>query len=443
MKFIKSLASFIAKTFIDFSTVITSWEGVKSVYRVSLYRNAAYLILSTAVLALLGFTFWAIVARYYSPEDVGLASAAISAICLLGVFANIGLGYGLIRFLPQSDDDVSNMINLCLSIGGLASIVVASIFLSGLTFWSPSLLFITDNVVYITIFVLFTLIHTLSILTDDAFVAKRRAGFILARNLIFNLLKLPLPILLSAFFHSFGIFSSWGISLAVAFLVSFFLFLPQAQPGYRPFFGFKSKALKKLLQFSFVNYLSVLLWSAPAYLLPLIIVNLLGAEANAYFYIAWSVGGMLFVIPSSVSTSLFAEGSSEVERLGLNIWRSLRMILIIIVPAIVLALIFADKLLLLIGPSYSENGTTLLRLLAISTFPLAINVVYLSVKRVEKKPKVIIGLTLIMALLTLGLSFLLLPRLQINGVGVAWIISQSIIALIVGIDWFFKRLLTR
>jgi O-antigen/teichoic acid export membrane protein len=186
-----------------------------------------------------------------------------------------------------------------------------------------------------------------------------------------------------------------------------------------------------MLHFSFGNYLSVLFWTAPGLVLPIMVVNLLGAQLNAYFFIAWAVGGVLSVIPSAASISLFAEGSYEEERLGINIWRSLKMILLLLVPAVVLVLAFADKLLLLFGIAYAENATTLVRILAISSLPLAINIVYLAIKRVEKKLKVIVSLTAFLAVVTLGLAYLLLPQMGINGAGIAWLISQAVIALVI------------
>jgi O-antigen/teichoic acid export membrane protein len=73
----------------------------------------------------------------------------------------------------------------------------------------------------------------------------------------------------------------------------------------------------------------------------------------------------------------------------------------------------------------------LLRLLTISAIPQAINVVYLDIKRVEKKLKIIVCLTAFTALMTTGLSYWLLPRMGFNGTGIAWLTSQGVIALLI------------
>ena len=419
----------------EVASVATSKERLKKLWHIPLYSNAVYLMIAQVTAALLGFAFWVIVARSYSPVDVGLASALIAAMGLLVLFSRLGMGWGLIRFLPHSGKNANSMVNTVFVTGILTSTAVTFIFVAGLGFWSPALLFVRHNPVYLAAFVIFTIASTLSILVDHTFIASRRASFTLAKGFIFNLLKLPLPIMLAVFFHSFGIFASWGISLCVALLLSFFLFLPRVQPSYRPRFTISRGVVNEMVHFSFANYIGTLLWVAPGMLLPLIVVNLLGAEPNAYFYIASALGGGLTMIPSTLSMSLFAEGSYEEERLGLNIRRSLKVISLTLLPAVILILAIADKLLLLFGSSYAENATTLLRIMAISALPLSVNIVYLAIKRVEKKLKVIIGLSAVAAVVTLGLTYLLLPRMGINGAGLAMLGSHSTIALVIIASW--------
>lgn len=217
--------------------------------------------------------------------------------------------------------------------------------------------------------------------------------------------------------------------MAVSLLIGIFLFLPRVQLGYRPFFNINRKVVNDVVHFSFPNYIGDIFWYTPAFILPIIVVNLLGPESNAYFYVAWGIGNMLTMIPSATSISLFAEGSYEEEKLEQNAWRSLKMISLILVPVVILVLAFAGKLLLLFGGLYSQNATALLRLLAVSALPFAINAVYLGTKRAEKKLKVVICLTAFVGALTVGLSFLLLSRMGITGAGIAWLISQGVVAL--------------
>jgi len=75
-------------------------DKIRGFLRISLYRNAAYLLMTSGTNSLAGFVFWAMAARLYPAEGVGLASAAISAMGLLALLSTLGMDYGLIRFLP-------------------------------------------------------------------------------------------------------------------------------------------------------------------------------------------------------------------------------------------------------------------------------------------------------------------------------------------------------
>jgi O-antigen/teichoic acid export membrane protein len=198
------------------------------------------------------------------------------------------------------------------------------------------------------------------------------------------------------------------------------------------------KEISEILHFSFYNYLGDLFWNLPGLVLPIIIINLLGAESNAYFYIAWAMSGILIMIPASVATSLLAEGSHDEVQLKNNIRRSIRIMAIILVPAVILVWFLADKLLLLYGGQYADKATDLLRWLAVAVFPLTINMVYFGIKRVQKNVKPVIILAVCMAVITILSSYLLLPKFGINGVGISWLFGQSVIAF-VAICWDVGR----
>lgn len=426
---ITNLASFIKETFIGAFKALTSKERLKSLYGVSLYRNAVYLMLNSVAVAVTGFVFWMLAARLYSTEAVGLGSATIAAASLLALLSTLGLDYGLIRFLPGSGEKSSALLNSCFTISGLVSIVVALIFLAGLGVWSPALLPIREHPIFFITFVIFTASATVNNLANRSFIAERKAGFALAQSLIGSLLRFIPLVVLAAFFHTFGIFASWGLGALIALPVGVFLFLPRVQAGYHPFLAIRKKVISEMAHFSSLNYIAALLWSAPALVLPLMVVNLLGAEANAYFYIGWSIGGILSLVPMAISFSLFAEGSHSEEKLKQEVKRSLRLILLILIPAIPIILLLGGKILLLFGKTYAENATKLLWIVALSALPLSLNYIYFSIKRVEMKLKGVVGLSGFIAIATLALAYVLLPQIGILGAGVAWLVSQGIAAL--------------
>jgi len=408
--------------------VITSREKLEQVTTTPLYSNAFYLMLTTAVMALLGFFFWMIVARFYTEAEVGFGSAIISAISLLSIISMVGLNVSLVRFLPHADKP-QDLINSCYTLSGLISLVIAGIFLAGLGFWSPALAFVNQNAIFASAFIVFTILWTLLNLLTFTFIARRRAGFVLLKNTIFSVLRLPLPIPFVLFFHAFGIIASWGIAVAVAVAVSVFLFLPKVQDSYKPVPTLRLSLFKDMWRYSSGNYLANLFMASPALILPLMVVNMLGAEQNAYFYIGWMMATLLFSIPLAVSQSLFAEGSHFEDKLKEDVTRSLKFTYLLLVPSVIVLILAGKWLLLAFGQSYSLNALHLLWVMSLSSLPLALSYIYTGILRVTGRIKELTAIWGFIALSVLLASYLIMPVTGIIGAGYAWLGAQTIVAV--------------
>jgi O-antigen/teichoic acid export membrane protein len=407
-------------------------QGLKSLYGVSLYRNAVYLVVGAAVTNITGFAFWIIAARFYPAEAVGLGSAIISALGLLAIFSELGLGIGLVRFLPGAGKDGNDMMNRCFTLSGLASVAVALIFLAGLRFWSPALLVVRQHPIFFTAFVVFAVATTIQLLVGDVFLAKLNTKFIVIGGVIAGSSRIALVLVFAMFFASaFGIFVSTGLATAIALLFAAFWFLPKVQNGYRPLPKIEKRVLSELSHYAAGNYVARILLQLTTYVLPLVVLNTLGAEINAYFYIAWTVAVIFQFIPSSIFNSLFAEGSNDEASLRTNTAKSLKLTFLLLLPLTLLILIIAEKLLLLFGQAYADNAALLLRIMIVAAIPWGINYLYVSIERVRKNIKGIITVTAVAACLSLGLSCLLMLRMGLAGVGIGYAAGQAIVAIAV------------
>jgi O-antigen/teichoic acid export membrane protein len=401
-------------------------------YNTSLYKNAFFLMANTFLASILGFIFWIAAARFYAPADVGLAVAMISAANLLAVLSNLGFNFSVIKFLPKVKD-FNRLANSCLTSVAVASFFLATAFLFFLSIFSPALLFVRENLIFAFAFLAFTMVWAISPLIDHIFVARRKSKWVLIRNTTFNVLKTPLAICFAAFSGAFGIFASWGIAMGISSGVALLFFIPRSLPRFRPMLTINRMIIKEMLHFSLGNYAAHLLYLAPGLLLPLMVLNLLGAQSNAYFYVAFMIAELLFIIPTAVSQSMFAEGSSRGERVGEYVGRSLRMIYSLMIPAIIVILILGDKLLLLFGSEYSGQGSGLLILFALSGMFLGVNLTYMTLLRLEKKVGEIIAISGFLALGILGLSyFLLIGTWGIVAVGYSWLAIHGIISVYAG-----------
>jgi len=420
-----------SKSIVGYIRRAISKEFLKHHLSISLYRNSYSLVMAGIVTSALGLLFWVIAARLYSPEDVGLASATISAVILLSSIAYLGLGIGLIRFIPSAGERSISLINSSLTVAGLTSLVVSAIFIGGVGLWSPALSYLQERPIYAILFLVFTLVWTLSHLVDETFISKRAAHFTLIKNAISSVLKIILLLVPVFFMGAISIFLSAAMGMMVGVLISLLFFLPLIFKRYLPIPTLRRDLIRRIIPYSLGNYIGLLLWGLPAMIYPLIVVNALGAEATAYFYIAWAIASIVFMIPIAISFSVLAEGSYYEELLIPSIRKSLLLCTVILVPSILILCALGSKLLLLFGATYSQESLTLLIVLAFSSLPLMVNQFYITVNRVRKNIKMVAIVSGIIAFLCLSLGYILMLRFGITGVGIGFLAAQIIVAVTV------------
>lgn len=417
-------------------------ENIASLFRLSLYRNAIFLMLNSAMYGLTGFFFWILAARLYSPAVVGLASSVISSIGLLSLLSTLGLDYGLLRFLPTAGELTADMINTCFTIVGIITLLTSVVYVAGLSIWAPALLPIRNNLLYFISFVVFALANSLQLLNNQCFIAARQSRFAMIQGWIIAWLRFLPLVLLATAYPQFGIVAAWGLCVVLSVTIAINFFHPIAYPGNRPIFTIKKDVINRLLHFSFANYVGNIFWMLPSLILPIMVVNRLGAEQNAYFYVSWATFSMVYGIPMAISLSLLAEASHDEAKLVLEMKRSLKLIFLLLTPVVIALLFLSRTFLQFFGKAYSDNALQLLWILVVSAIPMSLNFVYITVRQVEKKMASVIFLSGLLTLSILVSSFFLLPAMGIKGAGLGVLASQSMAALFT-IPYLWRRLYQR
>jgi O-antigen/teichoic acid export membrane protein len=399
-------------------------------WRSSLHTNSFYLMAANVAHAAFGFVFWTAAARLYEPREVGLAAAAVSAVGMLSMLATLGLDHAMIRFVPSAPDP-QKIVSSSLTLGVVAALLLGLGFLAGLGLWSPALLPLRESPLLVAGFIGATVCAATVGLLSSVFLACRRAGLGLVQSSVFNVVRVVLAVVLAAGQHAVGLVGAWALGLAAAAAWGLTGGLSRAAGAggrFRPML--RREAINDMTHYAFANYVATVLWSAPAFLLPLLVANLAGLEAAAYFYIATAVGGLVAMIPWAFSSSLFAHGSHDEGKLMRYTLDSGRAILLMLVPAVGALLLLGDEVLLLFGRAYSQEGAQLLQLLALSTVPLAVNFLFFGVRRVQRRMAGVVASTLWILIVTMGLSVLLLPSMGLVGAGVSWLAAQGSVATV-------------
>lgn len=401
--------------------------GLK-LYNDTLYRNSTFLMLSMLLNAGSGFIFWIFTARLYHDVQVGLATALISVITFIMNVSNLGLNYSVIRFLPKSHKKNELLSSIFLVIS-MAAILCSLIFLFFLHVFSPKLLFIRHDVFIALLFVFFTILVSVDYEMESVFIGLRAGQFVLFKTILVAVLKLSLP----NFFISYGaagIFISWSLATASALIVSFYILIKKYNFAFTSLI--KREKLLTLVTFSSANFYVGLLGIAPSFVLPILITNTISPEVTAYFYIAFMIASLLYMIPYTVTQSLFAEGSHDEKDFFEHIKKSIRLIGLVLIPAIIGLFLLSKYILLIFGNAYSAEGTLFLQLLTIGAIPITINYICLTYVNLKRK----LGALLIIN--TIGIGFILifsylLRSYSLPGVAFAWLLGHILKNIMYGL----------
>ena len=400
-------------------------KGYSQILSDPLYRNSMLNMASTAILGGLGFLFWIIIARLYKTENVGIATTLISVMALLSSFTSLGLNVSLNRYLPKSANK-SELINSSFIIVTIATVFVSVIFFLGLQTFSPQLLFLRSNLLYIVSFTIFVVFCSWNTLVESTFMAFRAAGSILIKNVIISVLKLLVPFALTAF-GVYGIFASTSLALSLGVLVSLLILIFNFK--IRPSLSVNISLIKKTGAYSFANYLAGFLLSMPSLVLPIVILDVLSAKFTAYYYIASMIRNILLIIPLATTQALLTEGSYDEAELKKHVKKAIVTTLLILVPATVVIFFGSSTLLQLFGKNYATDAAQFLQLYSVSTIFTAILLLASAIMNIKHQIKSLIVLNVIAAICTLGMSCAFLPG-NLLGIGWGWLLGQVLTGIV-------------
>jgi O-antigen/teichoic acid export membrane protein len=388
-------------------------------------RNALFLISTYSANALIGFFFWTVAARLFSPDDVGKATSLISAGFLVAQLSGLGLGIGLMRFLSEEQDKVK-LINSTASVTLGMSLLLSCGFLLGINLWSPGLSFIYGDCLDLAAFVLFSAVFALNTLFSQVFIALCTAQYALYQSLIFAAKIAVLFLMLTCGY--LGVFISFTAGVMISCMAAVLL-LRNISPQYLPRIAADISSLNKMMRFSLGNYTGDTFKTLTGFVAPLIIINLLGPAMSAYFYIGWMVAGIFFNICYAINFTLATVGAHEPVNIRWQTIKSVRFVTLILVPSVILMYFLGGFLLSFFGKQYSEEALWLLRILSIASLPLAVNEIFIAVCRIRKRIKPVIIIYGTISFFTLIAGSMLTQVMGLVGIGIAFLTAQTATAL--------------
>jgi len=397
-----------------------------------LYRNAYALMVSTAATSALGMLYWILAARYYPPNVVGLNAAAVSMLTFLAAVAQGPSMSAMLRYIPVAGSDTKRLVLWAYLSSTLLALLVGGGFLLTIDFWSPLLDFLGQDIWLALWFLLGVVGWCIFALQDNVLTGLRETIFVPIENIPYAVVKIGMLIVIATSFTAYGILASWTLPMVLTLLpVNYLIFrtlIPRHQKTHK-----EERLAYSPRQISFYiagNYIALIFQTMVMRLLPVMVTNVAGATSSAYFFLPFTIATSLRLIIANMSTSLTVELAAHSHQLSAYSYRFLIHTTAIIIPPVIMLWIGGPYILHFSGPGYAEEGTQLIRLLALSAFPNVIILLHLGVARAQHRTSEAIFRQFALCVLTLGLSYYLLGIYGITGVGVAVLVSDSLVALV-------------
>jgi O-antigen/teichoic acid export membrane protein len=409
-------------------------ERVRAHASDQLLRSAYSLMVNVAVTTLLGVVFWVAAARLYDAESVGRDAALIAAMMELSVICQVNLVNGITRFLPALERGTARALLGAYSVTGGAALAVGTAFVLIAPVASDQFAFLSENPAMGALYVLAQVLWTWFALQDAALTAMRRAPWVPVENGVFGLLKiaaLPVALTLGA---AHGVFLAFVLPAIVLLIpVNVFLFrtaIPEHLRRHRSSGSlFRRLGRRRLVGFMAQDWGASVLSHASATALPVVVVALLGASANAYFYIPYTIVVAFTMLFYGACTSLVVEGALAEDRVRALAARIARLYAAIVVPGTVVLVASAPLILLPFGADYAREGAPVLRILAVGALFRSATLLYVAIARLQGKGGRILAVHATEAVLMLVGAIVLAGPLGLEGVALGWVGAMGVAQL--------------
>jgi O-antigen/teichoic acid export membrane protein len=326
--------------------------------------NSGALAIGTLATAGLGFVYWWLAARMFSPEVIGNASALLSLMGLVALLGEAGLGTLLMGELVRHPGREPGLIAATAVVGVPLAVGAAVLFVIGeaLLINSPGPI---DGWFERAAFIFGCGLTTLSILGDQAFVATLRSSGKMIRQVLFSTLKLLLIVAAIAIGSASiptivltwlaGLLASWiGVNLLT-------------RGGARRLVGPPDfQLLHTLRKKVFDHYLLDVALQAPSLIMPSLVLVLLSPTKNAAFVSVWMLVSIVSLIPAAMASVLFPVVRASPQQSAHNILVSLTTSLLFSLACAACIFTYSREMLAFFNPAYPEIAGSSLRFLGFS-----------------------------------------------------------------------------
>ncbi len=385
--------------------------------------NALALMAATGITAVVGLAFWAVAARL-PPAEVGRASAVISTATMLSQLSSSNVGVLFGRVLASAGARSRSLV-----LGGYGIAVALSLALgAGFVLVIPNQLL--EGTAERVTFPLFVALLSLFSLQDWVLTGIRGSVWVPVEQLCFAVGKLGLLLLFSAWALQNGIVLSWMLPCLLAVLVVNTVLMGRTLPRRTAAASGASDMPDRrgLARIFLAEYATGAVMYVVPLTLPLLVVTVLGTEANAYYALPWLISESLGLLIWNISSSYLVEAAHDSRRIAALMARTIRLIALVAVPGVAVVVVAAPWILAVLGPEYAAQGTPVLRLMVLAVPFSIVSTLYVAICRLRLQMARVVAVEAGIAVLVVGFALALIGPLGIAGVGLGYLVAELVVA---------------
>ncbi len=331
--------------------------------------NSALMFTTTVLMAAGGALFWVVAARVQSPENVGLAGSLVSAGDAIALFAQLGLNITLMRILPTSERKAADVTTAAVLIA-FAGAVLALAYSLLLPWASPRLHEVLLSPGAVVVYSVLVGATALNVLTDSIFLSINRVrSYLWLNGVLLGVTKCALPLLLAGV-GALGLYGSVGGAVLLCAAVSM-VAIYRHVPG-RRLVG-PSPQLWAARRFAGAGYVQYVLNVVPQLVIPLLVINALGAARGAVFFLSAQIVSLQSAAIFAVGNSMYAETQRSPQRCLAAVRRGGLTMALVAGAGAAVVLLLAPYVLAVFGAHYAREGTATLRALSLCVVAVGFN----------------------------------------------------------------------
>jgi len=388
-------------------------------------KNTSYLTIALVLQKVISFSYFTLLARFLGPEDLGKYYFAISFTTIFAIFIDLGVSNVIIREVAKGQDRAGRLLGsiLTLKIPLAALSVLAAVILINVFNYDP----LIKTLVYVSCFSMVLDSFTLSFFS--AVRGFHNLKYESISSIVFQLIVLFVGY--GALLLGGGLIAAM-LALALAslynFLYSFWVTVRRIKIAIK--LTYDSALVKQIARITWPFALYAIFQRLYTYLDSVLISFFAGNEQVGLYQVAFKIIFALQFLPLAFTASLYPALSSywqnNREQLAVTFERAINYLTIISWPIVVGVLLLADKIVLLFKSGY-EGAILPMQITILALFFIFANFPIGSLLNAcDKQLRNTVNMGIV-AVVSIILNLILIPRLAAVGASIVLLISNGLL----------------